>query len=363
MKKKSIKSTIRNLIAKTVLGGVFLEWKKKANIKYGLRQQIKSYEKEARNMFNSGLAPHGTLEDYLNALRKHWVSYSEYMYQYEFWNLSESERENFISRLSMISFYRLALPSDIKGMFWNKVRFLRTFSPYIHRKWIDTTSDSYDDFYQLITTNDYILKPQKACCGQGISKCNKLPPGDYHDLMKEYANNSALLEECIDGCDELQRFHPQSLNTIRVVTVKQGGTQKVFHSFFRMGTGAAVVDNAHAGGLFAQIDIETGVIDSEAINVNGERVQRHPDTDLQIIGYQIPRWKEIKELCESAATLVPGTFIVGWDITITRDGIIEVIEGNHGPDFDVMQSPHRVGLKKKICQAIQENYSNYEFPS
>ena len=68
----------------------------------------------------------------------------------------------------------------------------------------------------------------------------------------------SLIEECIEGCAELQRFHPESLNTIRVVTVRGRSGIRVLGSFIRFGRGGAVVDNAHAGGLFAHVDITEG---------------------------------------------------------------------------------------------------------
>ena len=53
---------------------------------------------EAYSKFEEEHPVHGTLRDYKTALNKHFVSYSEYMYQYEFWRLTEQERCKFIAR-------------------------------------------------------------------------------------------------------------------------------------------------------------------------------------------------------------------------------------------------------------------------
>ena len=38
---------------------------------------------------------------------------------------------------------------------------------------------------------------------------------------------------------------------------------------------------------------------------------------------------------------------------VTKDGKIEMIEGNHAPDFDGgMQAPLKIGVKKRIQQTI-----------
>ena len=90
---------------------------------------------EAEKEFNKGLAL-GTLADYTDALKRHWVSYSEYAHQYEFYNKSEIERSEFVSRLKMAYFYWRYVPGTVKPFFRNKNIFLKKFSAFIHREWI-----------------------------------------------------------------------------------------------------------------------------------------------------------------------------------------------------------------------------------
>ena len=127
---------------------------------------------EARNEFNKGSAL-GTIDDYKHALEKHWVSYSEYANQYEFYNKSEAEREEYISRLKMAYFYWRYTPGVAKAVFRNKMRFLKTFSKNIHRKWIYTPEASYDDFVQMVSNYDCIIKPCDGKLGKGIFKTYK----------------------------------------------------------------------------------------------------------------------------------------------------------------------------------------------
>lgn len=53
---------------------------------------------EAKQKFREEKPEFGSFKDYHDALNKHLVSYSEYMYQYEFWKLNEAQRSEFISR-------------------------------------------------------------------------------------------------------------------------------------------------------------------------------------------------------------------------------------------------------------------------
>ena len=46
--------------------------------------------------------------------------------------------------------------------------------------------------------------------------------------------------------------------------------------------------------------------------------------------------------------------VSGWDVIINEDGQLEFIEGNVQPDFDVMQSPLKIGVKKRLYALIKE---------
>lgn len=297
----------------------------------------------------------GTFDDYKAALNKHWVSFSEYAYQYEFWRLSEKERDEYISRLETDYFYWRYVPGINKLIFRDKQKFLNYFGKYIHRKWLYVPDASFDEFNHLLTEYDCIVKPTDGTCGQGIFKVYKEQTGDKKELYDNWTKQKLLVEQCIEACAEIQAFHPQSLNTIRVVTFSNKEKAIVFGSFLRMGVGDAVVDNAHAGGLFAQINVESGIIESDGIDVNGNVSETHPDSGIRIKGFRIPQWEKIVEICCEVAKTIDNP-ITGWDVVVTDKNQIEFVEGNHGPDFDVMQSPMKVGVKKKVYSLIKEYY-------
>lgn len=352
----SIKYWAYGILSNTPVVKLIYEKAHRGKIGNWANKTMALYLNEARQNFSNGSAGRGSLEDYSCAMRKHLVSYSEYMHQFEFWKLDENERNEYVSRLKMEMFYRLYLPAGIKHLFWDKSEFLSRYGNLIHRDWLDMSHAGYNDFHNLVTSYDSIVKPANNCCGYGIYKLPKQEDTDLRDLFSKVRNEKALVEQCIEGCDGLQCFHPQSLNTLRVVTMVIDGKHSVFHSFLRMGAGNSVVDNAHAGGLFAQVDVETGIIESDGITVNGDHYTKHPDSGITIKGYQIPRWDEIRQYAESASSQIPGLFIVGWDITIMKDGQIEIIEGNHGPDWDVMQSPLKKGYRQMIEKAVMDYY-------
>lgn len=308
---------------------------------------------EARKEFEKETAL-GSFDDYKQALEKHWVTYSEYANQYEFYKKTEEEREEYISRLRMAYFYWRYAPGAAKHVFRNKTRFLKAFNKYIHRKWLYAPEAAYEDFVQMISNYDCIVKPCDGKLGKGIFKTYKEDDHiDYRKLYESCVKDRMLVEQCVEESEELKAFHPQSLNTLRVVTIANKEKACVFSGVFRTGVGESVVDNSHKGGVSVQINVENGVVETDGANTNGERFVSHPDSGIVFKGFHIPNWDKIVETCCEAAKLTENP-ITGWDVVLNNHGEVEFIEANYGPDMDMMQTRYKKGAKKKIYALIKE---------
>lgn len=297
---------------------------------------------------------HGSWKDYKDAFRKHRVTYSEYMYSYEYWRLNEQERDEFISTSEMQVIYRKLGEQDVREVFHDKVCFLQTFSSFVHRWWAMAKDLSIEELKEKNTLFDIIAKPVDGTRGDGIFKIVAEDVSDWQQLYKKLNGNNYLLEQCIEECDELASFHPSSLNTIRVVTISKDNRCEVFGALLRMGAHGSIIDNTHAGGIYAPINIDTGVIDVPAIDAHNNHYDVHPDTGKMIKGFSIPEWgKIIVEVCKVASRTIPNIHFAGWDLCVNNTGQVEIIEGNHAPDFDGgMQAPLKIGVKKKLQQAV-----------
>lgn len=357
--KREIKSYIAQF-AYSPLGNQFILLVGGAKVYAELKVWLskKKYLAEAKIEFEKG-SKFGDLDDYRQVLNRWWFSYNEYVNQYELYNKSENDRDKFVSRLKMAYYHWRYSSGTAKGIFRNKNRFLTTYYKYIHRKWLYAPESSYEEFVQLTSNYDCVVKPCDGKLGRGIFKLYK--DDNHNDYQKLYAScvkDKMLVEQCIESCEDLKAFHPQSLNTIRVVTIANREKSEVFGSFLRMGRGNSVVDNAHAGGIFAQINIQDGTIESDGIDTNGYRYVYHPDSNIKLKGFKIPKWENVVATCCEVAKMA-GNTIMGWDVAINNQGEIEFVEANYGPDFDVMQSPLKVGVKEKIFSKIKE-YSGVE---
>jgi hypothetical protein len=106
------------------------------------------------------------------------------------------------------------------------------------------------------------------------------------------------------------------------------------------------VDNFHAGGIAAAIDIDSGVLGS-ASNLGMDAhlgwLDQHPDTNAPIRGRLVPQWAEACDLARRAHRAFDDRVVIGWDIGLTADGPV-VVEGNSRPDVDILQRMARGGL-------------------
>lgn len=346
----SFKSLIKTISTKSKLVSILLE-------KDVLASENKRFLSEARQLFKSH-PEHGSMEDYQNALKKHRITVGEYMYKFEYWNLNEQQRDEFISCSEMQCIYRKMIHPEVKAVFINKILFLNKFSEFIQRQWLEVRKSSYEDFYNMLRRFDCIAKPIEGRRGHGIHLIKQISEGEnVKPLYDECVKNNVLLEERVHACKEIEEFHPNSLNTIRVVTISNPDKVVVFGAILRMGKSGSIIDNTHNGGIFASIDVKTGVIDTDGIDSLGNTFEVHPDSKKKIKGFQIPHWDKVLATCSKATKVLPNLIYAGWDVVVMDGGKIIMIEGNHGPDFDGgMQAPKKIGVKQRVKNTVMDLY-------
>jgi hypothetical protein len=132
-----------------------------------------------------------------------------------------------------------------------------------------------------------------------------------------------------------------ALVTARIMTCRdESGGIEVTNAAFRMAVGRnTVVDNFHAGGIAAAIDVATGRLgratDLGLYSARGW-CDVHPDSKAAIVGRTLPYWSEASELVRRAHALLSQRIVVGWDVAFLDDGAL-VVEGNGSPDLDIIQ--------------------------
>lgn len=325
-----------------------------------LREKFMAYMKGVKNL-PEGFRENKLFHDYLKVRRNNpekRVSQSEYMI-FGFYNLSTGGQKKYLTDVEAT---RLMRPynNDSEPYLKSKATFLKNFTRFIHRGWIYVPKASYEEFCDFLHKYRTIaLKPQYSSWGIGFFKlteeefASKEDPKEFYQKLCE---GRYLAEEFVQSCKELAAFHPSSLNTLRVITFRNGDRFEVFGGGLRVGNNGLCVDNAHGGGIFCEIDPESGKIITDGLDEYSNSYVTHPMTGVPFKGMQIPRWKEVVELCKEASKELPCLRVVGWDVAILEDGTLELIEGNHSPGMNIVQAPAKHGVYERFSSMLLDYY-------
>ncbi len=295
--------------------------------------------------------------DIIHCGLKYQAGYMDYKLL-EMYRIPEKNRNTFITRgINNEIVTKYNNPEYIK-YFRDKIEFNKKFNKYLNRDWMEVTDNNFEEFKQFIKKHKRIvIKPVDESCGKGI----EIIEVDDKNLKKTYDNilktNRFLVEEVAEQCKEISALHPNSINTIRMVTLNK----HLVAAYLRIGTGDNVVDNFNHGGIVVPINIDTGTIDYPAIDKHDHIYEKHPDTEMSIINFQIPKWNKVKNYVEECSKTIPEMGYVGWDVCLGKDGPC-LIEGNEFPGHDIYQlPPHRtedIGMLPLFKKAMEGEMKN-----
>ena len=283
--------------------------------------------------------------DYFWCALIHGCSGTEY-FIYEFFLLNRKGKRKLVSELYEAKFEKKHTDEKQEAVIEDKEKSLSFFGKYIDRDWCgasdNNTEERFGRFYDEHEIG--IIKPLCGHGGAGVEIVKLKERFESAAALREHClKNKLLIEELINQHDELNRVFPTAINTARIITLKG----KVIGAALRMGVGESNVDNAHAGGIFAEIDINEGITIGQAMRYTGERFLCHPTTGTIIPGFEIPFWSECKAMVEEASKLVPDVYLIGWDVAVTPDGPT-LVEVNTHPGLTAVQAPNGHGLKHEF---------------
>lgn len=296
---------------------------------------------------------------YLADMKEFHISVSEWIL-YNFSSLNKEQKDEFLTAFDAFRAYRKYNLNKVRELFYDKAKFIKHYKQYINRAVIlPPPSNSNTDIteyknklYLMLRLYDCMIKPTEGNGGQGIFKIAKGECKDFDKIVQKIIEQKMIVEECIQGDQSLQKFNPQSLNTIRIVTAFNGTTIEPFYACARFGVNAeSIVDNTKHGGLCCHINLDTGIIDSDAVDSERELYKFHPSSKYQFKGTEISNWDSMRKQAINMHRNQDLPFI-GWDLCVNSKGEIDVIEGNHGPDVGTWQYPMMIGVKSKFNSII-----------
>lgn len=210
---------------------------------------------------------------------------------------------------------------------------------------------------------DLFVKPSNARGGRGAERWDCVGPSTFVGPEGERPSGDSLLARLVERSrrrplivqprlnahSDLREISAGALPTLRVLTcLNDRGEPEAVAAMLRTSFGKnRTVDNLHAGGIGALVDLDTGTL-SKSSNLGGDArlgwFSEHPDTGARIEGRRVPHWEDAKALAVSAHRHFKDRVVIGWDIAILDDGPI-FIEGNGNPDLDILQRFMPVGLR------------------
>jgi Sugar-transfer associated ATP-grasp len=211
---------------------------------------------------------------------------------------------------------------------------------------------------------DLFVKPAAGRGGRGAERWDRVGPSLFASvtgkrvgadelldrLVARSRNQPLIIQPRIRPHPDLLRITAGALPTVRILTcLNAAGTPEVMAAVLRTSFGNnRTVDNLHAGGIGALVELESGRL-SKSSNLGTDArlgwFSAHPDTGAIIEGEAVPCWEQVKSLAIAAHRHFNDRVVIGWDIAILEDGPI-FVEGNGNPDLDILQRFMRTGFRE-----------------
>lgn len=286
--------------------------------------------------------------------------FDEYLY-YKFYDKDKKERLCFVADWEHLGYTCKMNNYSNDDLFDNKWKTYNKFKQYYLRDvMLYEGPCSRAEFYSFIEEKkSFVVKPLNASCGKGVQVIER---SSYDSdatleqmLSKEYGGQF-IVEELIVQSHEMAKFHPASVNTVRIPTIRLDDETIIVHPFMRIGQHGKSVDNGGAGGIICAVDVDTGKLFAAA-DESGNTFDVHPESREMIIGFEIPFWDEAKKLVKELATVVPDNRYTGWDVALTSEGW-KLVEANRRGQF-IWQIPMQVGFRKEINSILKRMGRKY----
>lgn len=279
-----------------------------------------------------------------NTKNSDYVTYCEFSLVRDRLNLSNPHNDSPILRNK---FFFESVASSLGIPTPNNLAYSDNGSLYtLHR---GTTSQSnWDELLRLVPNGSIYAKPIDGQCGVGILKItinhntmyssgNIITP---NELKRLCSSGRYIFQAEMSQHPEMKRLYPNSVNTIRMTTVRniKTGEIEILPPTLRVGAHGSYVDNFSKGGVIIAMDTESGKLAEWGFfkPMYGFKSKIHPDTKIEFSTFHVPYYEEAKKLAKFFHSFL-NLHSIGWDIAISKDGPV-FIEGNDNWEINLPQT-------------------------
>lgn len=324
--------------------------------------KLKGPAASAAGRYRPGNNSKKLLADVVWAEIKYRISAEEY-FILNFENLSRRGKKTFIGELDKNRFADLLNDGRLARIFDNKDETYEHFGEYYKRDLLRVRGENSVGAFTSFAAQHpvFVAKPVSAACGAGVGKYDV---SDYRsaeelfEVLNKKFDGDFIAEELIVQSEFTEKFHPASVNTVRITTLRTPDGTVLCYPFIRIGKGDSTIDNISSGGIMGLIDVETGVI-YDIYSEDGKKYINHPDTGVRILGAEIPGWKDAVDTAVKLAEVLPGNRYTGWDLALTADRGWMMVEANRRAQM-VFQYPSGRGCREEFCGYLEKNGISYK---
>lgn len=207
-----------------------------------------------------------------------------------------------------------------------------------------------------------IVKPAaNSCGGQGILVWNaELDSREQLEGFLRACRTDLILQAFLQQSEATARLHPESVNTLRLITFYDQDDVLMLSAVIRIGMGSSQVDNISAGGLAVGIASD-GRLKEYGFSKHGKRFSAHPN-GVVFREQRIPGFQEAVALVRKLHRRLPDFRLISWDIafnSLEEPVLIEVNLKQGELDFHQMANgplfgAHTEALLREVYGAAEE---------
>ncbi len=222
---------------------------------------------------------------------------------------------------------------SLRAVVREKIHLFTRLGAYMGRAALDMSTASDGEIEDFLRRWGTVVGKKNLAAGSGF-KIYSAEKGDTAAGIR--ADEPALLEVYIRQHPAYRAIYPDSVNTIRIQTVRNSrGVYSTLLPKFRVGADGSVIDIPNKVQAYRLILSEKGRILGAFLydwkKGAARPVSEHRNTHYRFRhGKKLPCVEESIRLCEEAALLLPEYRYLGWDVAVTGEGPV-VVETNDIP--------------------------------
>lgn len=210
----------------------------------------------------------------------------------------------------------------------NKKLFYKTFRPYIRRNWMDSANMTFEDFSEAFELGTRIVySPLDSLNGAPVVvEINKDNIEAVFESLKTLPEG--IVEKCLEQNSQLTAVSSKAMAKLRFVTLSKsdndeenGNNYGIIYSTLLIGRAEGQMNQFYEGNFYASVDIDTGIIITDGISINGRKTTKDPVSRTEIKGFSIPLFSNAKDTIEKIISKYNIQGFIGWDFVVCEDKV------------------------------------------